>query len=176
VLSRDQAYEGVQDNESSIYLFDRLEEAGEVLWEGEGTRSGGVRGGDWLLDKGEDLDAGEIGPQRCEQLELGGGGIGIGSYENNTSLYGWGAIRHGGARRDGSGDLKGEEGFAAVVVSVEEGDACHGETLLPKPADGLGQGIRERVFVDGKGDRECVNRCLVLLRHLLERGKEVGGA
>ncbi len=67
--------------------------------------------------------------------------------------------------------MEGEEGFAGVQVTVEERDAYRRKPFLPEPADGLGFGFGGSILVDGKGDREFVDRGFVLL----QEGFECGG-
>jgi hypothetical protein len=92
-------------------------------------------------------------------LELGSGRVKIGGDDDHATLNGRGvstigrsAIGHGGAGGDVSGELEGEEAFAAAVIAIEKRDACERETVVPEPANGLGTGLSERVLVDGKGD------------------------
>ena len=70
-------------------------------------------------------------------MELGGGGIGEGSDDDHAALDGRGTIGHGSAGGDGGSDLVSEEGFAAAVIAIEEGDASRWETVVPEPGDGL---------------------------------------
>ncbi len=88
---------------------------------------------------------------------MGGGGISIGRNDDNATLNSGCAIGHGSTGGDSSSDLEGEEGFAAAVVAVEQGDASEGKTFLPEPADGLGLGLGETLVVNGKGDSEFVD-------------------
>jgi hypothetical protein len=75
------------------------------------------------MDIGEDFDAGEVGTECGKQLELGCGGVGVSGDDDNATFGSWRAVWHGSTGRDGGGNLKGEERFAAVVIAIEEGDA-----------------------------------------------------
>jgi hypothetical protein len=124
----------------------------------------------WLADERKDFNTGEIGSQSSEHLELSRPGIGIGRHDDNASLDGRSAIGHGSTGGDSGGDLESEERFAAVVVPVKEGDAGKRETFLPEPTDGLGFGLSEIFFVDGKGDGEFVDGGFVLLQQFFDGG------
>ena len=150
-LTRDKVDEWIENDKTSLDAFDGLEEGNEVPWEGEGTIFTSVERRLRLLDIGENLDAGEVGPQGSEKLELGGGGICVRCDDDDASLYGRSAIGHGGTGGDCGCDLKCEKGFSRIVIAVEERNACERETFLPEPANGAGTGSCEFFLVDGKG-------------------------
>jgi hypothetical protein len=47
--------------------------------------------------------------------------------------------------------VRGKKGFAAAIITVQEGNASEQETLLPEPADRLGFDVGKIFLVDGKG-------------------------
>lgn len=143
--------EGVEDDEAGIELVDGVEEKGKIFGQAEGTTLGWMRRGGRVLDIGEDLDVREVGSQVGKLLELGGGGIGVGGDDDDVALDGWGAVWHGRAGGDGGSDLVGEQGFAQEVITIEQGDACEREAVLPEPMDGLRGGGGEWLLVDGEG-------------------------
>ena len=147
---------GIEDDQASIDVLDGCPEVVEVFGKGKGTIAAGPLLGDALLDEGKDLDAGEIGTERGEETELGGH-IGCGGDDDHATLTSGGTIGHGSAGGERSGDLEGEECFAAAVIAVEEREACEGNALAPEPTDGLGRGERGEVaLVGGEGDGELV--------------------
>ncbi len=111
-------------------------------------------------------------PKAVRRLSCGG--IGIGRYDDNAALNGGRAIWHGSAGGDGSGNLEGEEGFATVQVTVEECDTGKRDPFLPEPTDSVGFGFGGSILVDGKGDREFVDRGFVLFQECFERGGVYG--
>jgi hypothetical protein len=153
-----------------VHPVDCLEEAGKILWEGEGAIKRRVRGVLGVMDVRKDFDTGKIGSPSGEQLELGSGRVPMRGNDDNTALKGGRAIRQGGARRDVSGYLQGEKGFLAVVIAVEEGDPREGKTVLPEPADGLGRGLGKVGWREGGRAGEEVGRGFVL-RQRGERGE-----
>jgi hypothetical protein len=124
----------------------------------------------WLADERKDFDTREIGTQGGEHLELSRPGIGIGGYDDNASLDGRGAIGHGSAGGDSGGNLESEKRFAAVVVTVKEGNTRKRETLFPEPTNRLGFSLSEIFLIDVKGNRESVDRGFVLLQQFFDCG------
>ncbi len=70
--------------------------------------------------------------------------------------------------------MEGEEGFAAVQVTVEERDTSEREAFLPEPTDRLGFGFGGIILVDAKGDREFVDRGFMLFQEFFECGGVYG--
>ena len=116
------------------------------------------------MDVGEDFNVAEIGSQSGEQWELGGSRIDGGSDNDDSTLHGSGAVWHGTAIGDVSGEGYSEQAFACAMIAVEQGDGTRRETLLPEPADGSGSGRGELAFVGEEGDGEWV--CL-LVHHMV---------
>jgi hypothetical protein len=116
---------------------DGFKEAGKILWEREGAIPRWVRGGLGVMDVRKDFDPGKIGSPGGEQLELGRGRVLMRGNDDNAALKGRRAIRQGCTRRDVSGQLQGQKGFAATVIAVEERDPRERKPVLPEPANGL---------------------------------------
>ena len=107
-------------------------------------------------------------------LELSGSGICVGSNDNDTSLGCESAVWHESTAGDVGSNLQGEEGFAATVIAIEQSNACKGETLLPKPANGLERGLGKIVLVDRKGGGQHVDGGFVCFEHFFEFGDRLG--
>ena len=93
-LAREEADEGVEYHKTGVDTFNRLIEVGKVLWDGKRTSACGVRCWISFLDGREDFDGGEISSKGGEDLALGGG-VGIGTDDNNAALDRFAAVRHG---------------------------------------------------------------------------------
>jgi hypothetical protein len=110
-----------------------------------------VAGGVGLVrDGGEEVDVGEVGTESREETTLGSG-VGVGGDEDDAALDRRRAIGQERAAGDGGGDAKGEDGFAAGVIAVEQCDAREGQAFLPEPADGLWCGVGGVVLIGGGG-------------------------
>ena len=83
-------------------------------------------------------------------LALDGGTDGVGD-NDDSSLDSWRAVWHRIGTGDAGGDVHGEAGFAAVVVAIDECNACERDAFRPEPADGLGLRVRQVGWVDGGG-------------------------
>ncbi len=91
----EQVDEGIEDHETGVHACDGMEEGEKIFWEREGTIASGVKFRDGLLDEREEFDAGKVCSQGGKELELSGGGIGIGGYDDNAALDGRCAVWHG---------------------------------------------------------------------------------
>jgi hypothetical protein len=170
-LAWEQVDEGIEDDETGVHAFDSLEEGEKIFWEREGTVASRVKFRRGLLDERKEFDAGKVCAQGSEKLELSCGRVGIGSHDDHAALDGRSAVWHGSATGDGGGNLEREERFATVQVTVEERDTGEGETFLPEPANRLGFGFGGICLVNGKGDREFVDRGFVFFQQFFERGE-----
>ena len=86
----------VKDHKTGVETLNSLEEAGEILRDGKRTSACGVRRRISFLDGGEDFDRGVVRSKGSQELALGGG-IGVGTDEDNAALDRCAAIRHGRA-------------------------------------------------------------------------------
>ncbi len=60
-LAWEQVDEGIEDHETGVHAFDRLEEGEKIFWEREGTIASRVKFRRGLLDEREEFDAGKVG-------------------------------------------------------------------------------------------------------------------
>jgi hypothetical protein len=145
----EQVDEGIEDDQMSFDPVDSFEEARKILWESEGAIPRWVRGVVGVMDVREDLDVGKICSPSREELELGCDRVPMRGNDDNSALKRRRVIRQGSTRRDVSGELQGEKGFLATVITVEERDTREGQTALPEPADGLGRGLGKVEWREG---------------------------
>lgn len=87
------------------------------------------------IDEVKEMDARWIATGCLYTRFDGTGGFVFGSDQDDVSLRAGCTIRHGSARGDTGGKVKGDEGFTEAGVAVKDGQVAARDAFFPEPME-----------------------------------------